>query len=242
MAIVKDQHGNVVCSMRTSNSGAMKGYCGQELKKGLYAVYVDTIGICSVKKADEPETVIITGVLMDINTITANILMFFKNHKKLAVMIEKPDDRTRLQVLEIPVNTKTISIILSCLSLNTIKKKNGFRCGVVLRDIKDNIEKLSTIGCVVLEFPADELERISNEYAETGANNGNFAEYLLSGNEQDILKRFRAKRNDVLVKLDAFKQKRRWELKTTLKYTNKSAKSGASNTNMLTYFTDEDIK
>lgn len=238
MAIVKNQNGVTICTMKTSNSGAMKGYCGQELKKGLYAVYADTVGICSVKKAGEAETVITTGVLMPIEKIESEILGFFKNHKKLAVMTEKTNGKETLQVLEIPVNKSTIPTILSCLSLNTVKKKNGFRCGVVLRDIKDNIEKLATIGCVVLEFPASELERIADEYAESGANNGNFAEYLLSGNEQDILKRFRSKKNDVLVKLDAFKQKRRWELKTTLKYTNKAVRSGASNTNMLTYFTE----
>ena len=105
--------------------------------------------------------------------------------------------------------------------------------GVCIRNVNDNIEKLATIGNKVLSFPADRLEEIAEEYHATGSNNGNFSEYLLSGNIKDIIDRFRAKRNDVYIKLEPFKTKRAWELKTTLKYTNKGKKSSASNTNFL---------
>ena len=118
---------------------------------------------------------------------------------------------------------------MESLSLNTAGKKFG----VCIRNVSDNIEKLSAIGEKVLNFSVDTLEKIASEFSETGANNGNFAEYLLSGNVKDITNRFRAKKNDVYIKLDAFKTARRWELKTTLKYTNKAKKSSASNTNML---------
>lgn len=207
----------------------MFGYCGQELKNGVCAVYVENIGICAVKKSNEPETVVITEILVSADTIAEKILADFKNNKKLAVMVENAENKNVLEVLEIPVNKKTIGVIMESLSLNTAGKKFG----VCIRNISDNIEKLSTVGYKVLSFSSDTLGKIANDFAETGANNGNFAEYLLSGNEKDITERFRNKKNDVYVKLDAFKAERRWELKTTLKYTNKSKKSGASNTNML---------
>lgn len=231
MAIVKNSEGKIVKVMKTNKKQGSKmfGYCGQELKNGVCAVYVEGLGICAVEKSNEPETVVITGILVSADTIAEKILGDFKNGKKLAVMVESAENRDILEVLEIPVNKKTIGVIMESLSLNTAGKKFG----VCIRNISDNIEKLSAIGEKVLSFSADTLEKIASEFAETGANNGNFAEYLLSGNEKDITDRFRAKKNDVYIKLDAFKTARRWELKTTLKYTNKSKKSSASNTNML---------
>ena len=231
MAIVKNSEGKIVKVMQTNKKKGSKmfGYCGQELKNGVCAVYVEGLGICSVEKSNEPETVVITGILVSADTIAEKILCDFKNGKKLAVMIESAMDKSTLEVLEIPVNKKTIGVIMESLSLNTAGKKFG----VCIRNISDNIEKLSTVGEKVLSFSADTLEKIASDFAKTGANNGNFAEYLLSGNVKDITDRFRAKKIDVYIKLDAFKTERRWELKTTLKYTNKSKKSGASNTNML---------
>ena len=231
MAMVKNSEGKIVKVMKTNKKEGSKmfGYCGQELKNGVCAVYVEGLGICSVEKSNEPETVVITGILVSADTIAEKILNDFKGCKKLAVMVESAMDKSTLEVLEIPVNKKTIKIIMDSLSLNTAGKKFG----VCIRNISDNIEKLSTVGEKVLSFPADTLEKIASDFAETGANNGNFAEYLLSGNEKDITDRFRVKKNDVYVKLDAFKAARRWELKTTLKYTNKAKKSSASNTNML---------
>lgn len=222
-------NGKVVKVMKTSNKGSMKGYCGQELKSGKFAVYVEDIGICSVVKGKAPEEVEITGVIVPAEIIVNAILDDFRHGKKLAVMVESPTDKSVLKVLEIPVNKRTISMIMSCLSLNTTTKK----VGVVIRNVNDIIDKLATVGNTVLEFPSSRLEEIKAEYEKTGSNNGNFAEYLLSGDEKDIFDRFRPKKNDVIIKLDAFKSKRRWELKTTLKYVNKSKKSSASNTNML---------
>ena len=207
----------------------MYGYCGQDFKNGVCAVYVDSIGICCVEKTCEPETVIITGILVKVEKMKKNILKDFTDNKKLAVMIESEEDKRVLEVLEIPVNTKTIDLIMECVELNNA---NG-KFGVCVRNVNDNIVKLATIGNKVLSFPADRLEEIAEEYHATGSNNGNFSEYLLSGNIKDIIDRFRAKRNDVYIKLDPFKVERRWELKTTLKYTNKGKKSSASNTNFL---------
>ena len=231
MAIVKNSEGKIVKVMQTNKKKGSKmyGYCGQDLKNGVFAVYVDSIGICSVEKSNEPETVVITGVLVKAEKIRATILSDFTNSKKLAVMVESAIDKNTLEVLEIPVNKKTIGVIMESLSLNTAGKKFG----VCIRNISDNIEKLSVIGEKVLSFSANTLEQIASEFSETGANNGNFAEYLLSGNVKDITNRFRAKKNDVYIKLDPFKVERRWELKTTLKYTNKGKKSSASNTNFL---------
>lgn len=231
MAIVKNSEGKIVKVMQTNKKPGSKmfGYCGQVLKNGVCAVYVEGLGICSVEKSNEPETVVITGILVSADTIAEKILNDFKGGKKLAVMIESAMDKNTLEVLEIPVNKKTIGVIMESLSLNTAGKKFG----VCIRNVSDNIEKLSAIGEKVLSFSADTLEKIASEFSETGANNGNFAEYLLSGNVKDITDRFRAKKNDVYIKLDAFKTERRWELKTTLKYTNKAKKSSASNTNML---------
>lgn len=231
MAIIKNVNGEIVGIMQTNKKPGSKmyGYCGQELKNGVCAVYVDSIGICSVEKTCEPETVVITGILVKAEKIRETILSDFANSKKLAVMVESAENKRVLEVLEVPVNKNTIDIIMSCLTLNNA----NYKYGVCIRNVKDNIAKLMEIGNKVLSFPAETLEKIASEFAETGANNGNFAEYLLSGNVKDITDRFRAKKNDVYIKLDVFKTERRWELKTTLKYTNKSKKSGASNTNML---------
>ena len=231
MAIVKNSEGKIVKVMQTNKKPGSKmfGYCGQDLKNGVFAVYVDSIGICSVEKSNEPETVVITGVLVKAGKIRQTILSDFTNSKKLAVMVESAEDKRVLEVLEVPVNTQTIDLIMECLELNNA---NG-KFGVCIRNVNDNIEKLATIGNKVLSFPADRLEEIAEEYHATGSNNGNFSEYLLSGNIKDIIDRFRAKKNDVYIKLEPFKTKRAWELKTTLKYTNKGKKSGASNTNFL---------
>jgi len=222
-------NGKTVGTSKTANRGDMAGYCGQKLKNGMYAVYVASLGICSVVKGIELETVEITGIIKPISEIRAEILASFKGNKKLAVMTES-DNGEMLEVLEIPVNTATIDVILDCVSLNTTSS----RCGVVIRDVKDNIAKLAEVGSVVLRYPASDLMEIANTYNE--GNNGNFAEFLLSGNEADILDRFRKKSNDVYVKLEAFKTARRWELKCSLITVNKGVKSGASNTNMLSYF------
>ena len=231
MAIIKNSEGKIVKVMQTNKKPGSKmyGYCGQDLKNGVFAVYVDSIGICSVEKSNEPETVVITGILVKTEKMKKNILEDFTNNKKLAVMIESEEDKGVLEVLEIPVNTKTIDIIMECVELNNA---NG-KFGVCVRNVNDNIAKLATIGNKVLSFPAERLEEIAAEYHATGSNNGNFSEYLLSGNIKDIIDRFRAKKNDVYIKLDPFKVERRWELKTTLKYTNKGKKSSASNTNFL---------
>ena len=231
MAIVKNSEGKIVKVMQTNKKkgSTMYGYCGQDFKNGVCAVYVDSIGICSVEKTCEPETVVITGVLVKVEKMKKDILKDFTDNKKLAVMIESEDDKRVLEVLEIPVNTKTIDLIMECVELNNA---NG-KFGVCVRNVNDNIEKLATIGNKVLSFPAERLEGIAAEYHATGSNNGNFSEYLLSGNIKDIIDRFRAKKNDVYIKLEPFKVERRWELKTTLKYTNKGKKSSASNTNFL---------
>ena len=231
MAIVKNSEGKIVKVMQTNKKPGSKmyGYCGQVLKNGVCAVYVDSIGICSVEKTCEPETVVITGILVKVEKMKKEILKDFTDNKKLAVMIESEEDKRVLEVLEIPVNTKTIDLIMECVELNNA---NG-KFGVCVRNVNDNIAKLATIGNKVLSFPADRLEEIAEEYHSTGSNNGNFSEYLLSGNIKDIIDRFRAKKNDVYIKLEPFKTKRAWELKTTLKYTNKGKKSSASNTNFL---------
>lgn len=231
MAIVKNSEGKIVKVMQTNKKqgSVMYGYCGQDFKNGVCAVYVPTIGICSVGKTSEPETVVITGVLVKAGKMKNEILKDFTDNKKLAVMIESEEDKRVLEVLEIPVNTKTIDLIMECVELNNA---NG-KFGVCVRNVNDNITKLATIGNKVLSFPADRLEEIAEEYHSTGSNNGNFSEYLLSGNIKDIIDRFRAKKNDVYIKLEPFKVERRWELKTTLKYTNKGKKSSASNTNFL---------
>lgn len=222
-------NGKIVGTSKTANRGDMTGYCGQKLKNGIYAVYVASLGICSVVKGAEPETVDIIDIIKPISEIKSEILASFKGNKKLAVMTEI-NKGEMLEVLEIPVNSSTIEIILNCVSLNTTNS----RCGVVIRDIKDNIARLAEIGCAVLRFPSSDLMEIANTYNE--GNNGNFAEFLLSGNEADILDRFRKKSNDVYVKLEAFKAVRRWELKCSLITVNKGIKSSASNTNMLSYF------
>ena len=231
MAIIKNSEGKIVKVMQTNKKPGSKmyGYCGQDFKNGVCAVYVDSIGICSVEKTCEPETVVITGILVKVEKMKKNILEDFTDNKKLAVMIENEEDKRVLEVLEIPVNTKTIDIIMECVELNNA---NG-KFGVCVRNVNDNITKLATIGNKVLSFPAERLEEIAAEYHATGSNNGNFSEYLLSGNIKDIIDRFRAKKNDVYIKLEPFKVERRWELKTTLKYTNKGKKSSASNTNFL---------
>ena len=231
MAIVKNSEGKIVKVMQTNKKPGSKmyGYCGQDLKNGVCAVYVDSIGICSVEKTCEPETVVITGILVKVEKMKTDILKDFTDNKKLAVMIESEEDKRVLEVLEIPVNTKTIDLIMECVELNNA---NG-KFGVCVRNVNDNIVKLATIGNKVLSFPAERLEEIAAEYHATGSNNGNFSEYLLSGNIKDIIDRFRAKKNDVYIKLEPFKVERRWELKTTLKYTNKGKKSSASNTNFL---------
>lgn len=222
-------NGKTVGTSKTANRGDMAGYCGQKLKNGVYAVYVASLGICSVVKGTEAETVEITGIIKPVSEIRAEILASFKGNKKLAVMTETDNGET-LEVLEIPVNKSTIETILTCVSLNT----TSTRCGVVIRDVKDNIARLAEIGSAVLRCPASDLVEIANTYNE--GNNGNFAEFLLSGNEADILDRFRKKSNDVYVKLEAFKAVRRWELKCSLITVNKAVRSGASNTNMLSYF------
>lgn len=222
-------NGKTVGMCRTANRGDMAGYCGQNLKNGVYAVYVASLGICSVVKGVEAETVEVTGIIKPVSEIRAEILASFKGNKKLAVMTES-DNGEMLEILEIPVNTTTIEVILDCVSLNTTSS----RCGVVIRDVKDNIARLAEIGSVVLRYPASDLLEIANSYNE--GNNGNFAEFLLSGKEADILNRFRKKSNDVYVKLEAFKAVRRWELKCSLITVNKGVKSSASNTNMLSYF------
>lgn len=231
MAIIKNAEGKIVKVMQTNKKSGSKmyGYCGQDFKNGVCAVYVDSIGICSVEKTCEPETVVITGILVKVEKMKKNILEDFTDNKKLAVMIESEENKRVLEVLEIPVNTKTIDIIMECVELNNA---NG-KFGVCVRNVNDNITKLATIGNKVLSFPAERLEEIAAEYHATGSNNGNFSEYLLSGNIKDIIDRFRAKKNDVYIKLEPFKVERRWELKTTLKYTNKGKKSSASNTNFL---------
>ena len=144
MAIVKNSEGKIVKVMQTNKKQTSKmfGYCGQELKNGVCAVYVEGLGICSVEKSNEPETVVITGILVPANTIAEKILNDFKGCKKLAVMVENAMDKNTLEVLEIPVNKKTIKIIMDSLSLNTAGKKFG----VCIRNISDNIEKLSTVG------------------------------------------------------------------------------------------------
>ena len=222
-------NGKIVGMSKTANRGDMVGYCGQKLKSGIYAVYVASLGICSVVKGTEAETVEITGIIKPVSEIRAEILASFKGNKKLAVMTET-DNGEILEVLEIPVNKSTIEVILNCVSLNTTSS----RCGVVIRDVKDNIARLAEIGCTVLRCPSSDLVEIANTYNE--GNNGNFAEFLLSGNEADILDRFRKKSNDVYMKLEAFKAVRRWELKCSLITVNKGVKSSASNTNMLSYF------
>lgn len=222
-------NGVEVATLKTANRGDMAGYCGQKLKNGIYAVYVSTMGICSVVKGAKAETIEITGIIKPVSEIRAEILASFKGNKKLAVMTETDNGET-LEVLEIPVNKSTIETILTCVSLNTTSS----RCGVVIRDVKDNITRLAEIGSAVLRCPASDLVEIANTYNE--GNNGNFAEFLLSGNEADILDRFRKKSNDVYVKLEAFKAVRRWELKCSLITVNKAVRSGASNTNMLSYF------
>ena len=60
MAIVKNVNGEVVKVMQTNKKPGSKmyGYCGQDLKNGVFAVYVNGIGICSVEKSNEPETVV----------------------------------------------------------------------------------------------------------------------------------------------------------------------------------------
>lgn len=231
MAIVKNVNGEVVKVMQTNKKPGSKmyGYCGQDLKNGVCAVYVDSIGICAVEKTCEPETVVITGILVKVEKMKKDILKDFTNNKKLAVMIESEEDKRVLEILEIPVNTKTIDLIMECLELNNA---NG-KFGVCVRNVNDDIAKLATIGNKVLSFPADRLEEIAAEYHATGSNNGNFSEYLLSGNIKNIIDRFRAKKIDVYIKLEPFKTKRAWELKTTLKYTNKGKKSSASSTNFL---------
>lgn len=228
MTIIK-MNGKIVGISKTANRGDMAGYCGQKLKNGIYAVYVASLGICSVVKGAEPETVEITGIIKPVSEIRAEILTSFKGNKKLAIMTETDNGKT-LKILEIPVNKNTIEVILSCVSLNT----TNTRCGVVIRDVKDNIAKLAEIGSTVLCCPSSDLIEIANTYNE--GNNGNFAEFLLSGNEADILDRFRKKSNDVYIKLESFKAVRRWELKCSLITVNKGVKSGASNTNMLSYF------
>lgn len=223
-------NGKTVGTCRTANRGEMNGYCGQKLKSGTFAVYVSTLGICSVVKGTEAETVEITGIIKPITEIRAEILASFKNGKKLAVMTETDNGET-LEILEIPVNKSTIEIILTCLSLNTTSS----RCGVVVRDIKDNVARLAEIGSTVLRCPASDLLEIAETYNE--GNNGNFAEMLISGKEADVLDRFRKKSVDCYVKLESFKTIRRWELKCSLITVNKAVRSGASNTNMLAYFT-----
>lgn len=222
-------NGKTVATCRTANRGEMQGYCGQKLKSGVFAVYVATLGICSVIKGAEPEVVEITGIIKPVSEIRAEILSNFKNGKKLAVMTET-NNGEMLEILEIPVNKNTVKTILNCVSLNT----TNTRCGIVVRDIKDNVSKLAEIGTKVLSCPASDLVEIANTYNE--GNNGNFAEFLLTGNEADIIDRFRKKAVDCYVKLDAFKAVRRWELKCSLVTVNKGIRSGASNTNMLSYF------
>lgn len=223
-------NGKTVATCRTANRGEMQGYCGQKLKSGVFAVYVAALGICSVIKGAEPEVVEITGIIKPVSEIRAEILMNFKNNKRLAVMTEIDNGNT-LEVIEVPVNRQTIEVILTCLSLNTTSS----RCGVVLRDIKDNVSRLAEIGTKVLSCPASNLLEIANTYNE--GNNGNFAEFLLTGNEADIIDRFRKKAVDCYVKLENFKTARRWELKCSLITVNKAVRSSASNTNMLAYFT-----
>lgn len=220
----------VVGICRTANRGEMCGYCGQKLKSGAFAVYVSTLGICSVVKGTEAETVEITGIIKPVSEIKAEILASFKNGKKLAVMTETDNGET-LEILEIPVNKSTIEVILNCVSLNTTSS----RCGVVIRDVKDNIARLAEIGTKVLSCPASDLIEIAETYNE--GNNGNFAEMLISGKESDVLDRFRKKSVDCYVKLESFKAVRRWELKCSLITVNKAVRSSASNTNMLAYFT-----
>lgn len=222
-------NGEIVGICRTANRGEMTGYCGQRLKSGVFAVYVPSLGICSVIKGAEPEVVEITGIVKPVSEIRAEILTNFKNGKKLAVMTETDNGET-LEILEIPVNKNTIEVILNCVSLNTTSS----RCGVVIRDIKDNVARLAEIGTKVLSCPASDLLEIAETYSE--GNNGNFAEMLISGNEADVLDRFRKKSVDCYVKLESFKAVRRWELKCSLITVNKGVHSGASNTNMLSYF------
>lgn len=223
-------NGKVVGICRTANRGEMCGYCGQRLKNGVFAVYVASLGICSVIKGEEPETVEITDIIKPITEIRAEIFASFKNGKKLAVMTEK-DNGEMLEILEVPVNRNTIETILTCLSLNT----TSTRCGVVIRDVKDNIARLAEVGTKVLSCPASDLIEIAKTYNE--GNNGNFAEMLISGKEADVLDRFRKKSVDCYVKLESFKTVRRWELKCSLITVNKAVRSSASNTNMLAYFT-----
>lgn len=223
-------NGKTVGTCRTANRGEMCGYCGQKLKSGVFAVYVSSIGICAVIKGEEPETVEITDIIKSITEIRAEILASFKNGKKLAVMTETDNGKT-LEILEIPVNRSTIEIILNCVTLNTTTT----RCGVVIRDVKDNIARLAEIGTKVLSCPASDLIEIAETYNE--GNNGNFAEMLISGKESDVLDRFRKKSVDCYVKLESFKTVRRWELKCSLVTVNKAVRSSASNTNMLAYFT-----
>lgn len=223
-------NGKVVGTNKTANRGDMAGYCGQKLKNGTYAVYVPAMGICSVVKGAEAETVEITGIVKPIAEIREEILASFRNNKKLAVMTETDNGET-LEILEIPVNKSTIETILTCVSLNTTSS----RCGVIIRDVKDNVARLAEIGSTVLRYPASDLLEIAEAY--NVGNNGNFAEFLLSGNEADIFSRFRKKSIDCYVKLESFKTVRRWELKCSLITVNKSARSGASSTNMLSSFT-----
>ena len=236
MTNILDVNGVCVHTLKTNNTknSVMFGYAGQDLGDGRYAVYAPTIGICTVVKGAMPETVVITGVLMPRAEIRSELLNAFKNNKKLSFMHEVSAidaDDVALRLVELEVNENTVDNILNNVSLNTQK---GKRTGICLRDINNYFQNLTAIGRVIREYSAQELVDLHEEW-ENGCNNGNFCEYIVSGNKRALTHRFEAKVNDVLYYDNTHKSKRRAELKASLKTVCKSVRSSASNTNQLVY-------
>lgn len=236
-------NGVEVATMRTNNTEGSPTlhYVGQDVGNNRFLVYVWTLGICRVElDKKELEKVHIIEIVKPISIIRAEILKEFENGKKLAVFAEE-NDGIEIIAIEIPVNTLTIDTVLKALSLNTtnngVKKHNiaptKWTTGICVRDCKDSIKLLKSIGKIVMRFSSSAFLDVVEFFdgKATGANNGNFAEYFISGNIKDIEERFRAKKIDVYVKLEEWKSVRRWELKTTLCTVNKAPKSSASNTN-----------
>lgn len=222
------------CKTNNTKGSAMYGYAGQDLGDGRYAVYVPTIGICTVTKGVEPETVVITGVLMPRAKIRSELLKAFKSGKKLSFMHEVKAvdaDDVALRLVELTVNESTVDGILDNVSLNTQK---GKRTGICLRDINDYFANLTAIGRIVREYSAQELIDLHEEW-QNGCNNGNYCEFIVGENKRALTHRFNAKVNDVLYYDGVHKAKRRAELKASLKTVCKSVRSSASNTNQLIY-------
>ena len=191
--------GNCVAVFRTNNrKGTISyGYVGQQVKDKLL-VFVPDMGICVVEKRNAIEEMDVISIEHTMEEIEKEILKQFPNNKKLAICFEvKRGNGSVIQCWEIPVNKSTVHHIANNLSMNTVPH----RYGLCIRDTKDKLVTIASYGKLMAEFDSEQLESLKRQYVDhEGLNNGNFMEFLLSGNKEDLEKPFRDKHNENILR------------------------------------------